>query len=123
MSEEVYDNLSAKEIAKILKEKIESRKEFSVTFTSDIYIYVAISYIAKIRGFVLTVSKSIFDKPVEEAEVNIRIPDQFIHGDGTIGITPEGISCLTSAYGKTIMVYRKEIAKGVGLTAIHLWGK
>lgn len=122
MSEEVYNNLSVKEIAKLLKEKIENGRPFKVTFTSEFPIFVSISYTPKTR-FTLKVEQSLGGKILDKEETNIRVPDQFIHGFGTLGITPLGIGFDISGYGTKITVYREKITEKYASTSLNIWGR
>jgi hypothetical protein len=123
MSEEVYENLSAKEIAKILKEKIEGRHLFKVKFVSDIKMQIDIIYSVRRRQFTLSIERSIYGKLADKEEVNVNIPDQFIHGDGTIFITMTDIITGVSAYSNTIKVWREKVTPTSTYTALSIYGE
>jgi hypothetical protein len=123
MSEEVYDNLSAKEIAKILKKKIESGQLFKVTFTSEFSIYVSISYAPKTHRFTLKVERSFVGKIVDKEETNVRVPDQFIDGFGILGITPLGEDFSIYGYGTKITVFREKLTEKSAFTSLYIWAR
>ena len=122
MSEEVYENLSAKEIAKILKEKIESRQLFRVKFTSEIPIFISISYYIKTRKFTLTVDRSITNKLVDKEEIDIKVPDEFIEGTGIMTITGLGMSFGVYGYGGEIKIIREKVAPSSNYTSLYIQG-
>jgi hypothetical protein len=122
MSEEVYDNLSAKEIAKILKDRIESGKPFKVTFTSDFKIHVSLSYIPKTRRFSLTVERTLVGKTIDKEEIDVRVPDQFVHGLGTLAVTPLGVGFDIVAYNTKVTVFREKITPNSTFTDLYIWG-
>jgi len=123
MNEEIYENLSAKEIAKILKDKIESSQLFKVTFTSEFPIFILISYSLNTRRFTLTVERSHIGKMVDKEEIYIRIPDQFIDGFGTLAITTLGTSFDIYAYGTKITIFREKLTPSSISTKLYIWGR
>ncbi|MEM3414861.1 MAG: hypothetical protein QXP36_03695 [Conexivisphaerales archaeon] len=122
MSEEIYNNLPAKEIAKILKDRIESGKPFKVTFTSDFKIHISLSYIPKTHRFSLTVEHVLSDKTVDKEEINVRVPDQFVHGLGTLAITPLGTGFDIVAYSTKVTVFREKMTPNSTFTNLYIWG-
>jgi len=122
MSEEVYENLSAQEIAKILKEKIESGQPFRATFKSDLKIFISISYLTKTRRFTLKVERTFASKVVDEEEMDIRVPDQFIHGLGTLAITPLGTGFDIVGYNTKVTVFREKLSSKSTFTDLYIWG-
>jgi hypothetical protein len=122
MSEEVYENISAKEMAKILREKIESRQLFRVKFVSEIPIFISISYYVGTRKFTLTVDRSITNKLVDKEEIDIRIPDEFVEGYGLMSVTGLGISFGVHGYGREVKIIREKVTPRSNYTSLYIQG-
>ncbi|MEM3414860.1 MAG: hypothetical protein QW575_04755 [Thermoproteota archaeon] len=111
--EEVYKDLSAEEIFKILKQKIESFKEFRVTFesnTADLSIHI--DYDCKKNRYELNVVKFVNMKIVDIKEGLINIPDERIVGLGhlyTLDTGAKNVALGTNGTLITIFRYHKTL--------------
>jgi hypothetical protein len=105
---EEYVDLTAEEILKILKQKIESGRDFNVTFrdnTNDLSIHV--DYVLKKKAFEMHVVKVINLEPVDVAYGYINIPDRSIVGTGHIyTLTGDKDIVSIGASGKSVRIWR-----------------
>lgn len=103
-----YVDLESKEILKILRQKIESSKDFSVVFrdnTNELSIHV--DYVLKKKAFEIHVVKVINLEPVDVAYAYINVPDKSIVGVGhiyTLAVDKDIVSI--GASGKSVKVWR-----------------
>jgi len=105
---EEYVDLSAEEIFKILKQRIESSKEFNVLFKDNASeLSIHIDYDCKKKRYELDVAKLINLEVVDSEYEHINIPDKGIVGTGHI-YTPQFDTVIISvgASGKSIRIWR-----------------
>jgi hypothetical protein len=105
---EEYTNLSTEEIFEIFKKMIETAKEFELHFKDDnAKIGISITYNCDKRSYMLNVAKIVNDKIVDVKYGLINIPDEHIHGDGSLEIfSPNNREVRIGAIGNIIVIYR-----------------
>jgi len=123
MSEEVYENLSAKEIVNTLKEKINSKQPFKVKFVSDLSLHIGISYSVKTKTFKLFVERIVTNDTVEKEETIINIPDDYIRGDCTMFMGTMDTWVTVSAFSRAVKVWREKIIPKMNYTTLAIFGE
>jgi len=87
---DIYENLSAKDIAEKLKQYIESNNPFDVIFIDDNPISIDLVFRSLSRDAKLQVLRYMDKGEYEFYEINVRIPDDKIFGDGYIAFEVTG---------------------------------
>jgi len=108
MSSEVYENLSAENVFSILKQKIESGKDFTVIFKDDSSILsIYIEYDYKKNRYELNVLRLIFTRTPDVKIGSINIPDYEVIGIGHLYTPKSSIKTLSvGVSGNVIKIWR-----------------
>jgi len=108
VSSEVYDNLSAEKVFDILRQKIESGKDFTVIFKDDSSILsIYIEYDYKKNRCELNVLKLTYTKTPDVKSGNINIPDYEVIGIGRLYTPKSSIKTLSvGVSGNAIKIWR-----------------
>jgi len=117
---EMYKDLSAEDIFKILKQKIESLKDFEVEFEDSVAdLSIHLDYDCKKNTYELNVAKFVNFKIAESKYGTINVPDDRIVGTGHVYSVEGGRKIVSIGESGTLITIARH-SRALFFTSIRL---